>query len=416
MESKHDRCTRLDFEETVPVVRRAYESYKHRSVAEGRFVTDGDQNLNMPEILSQESTIGAQPSRAERSFYEIEPLKDSRWDELLERHPSSSVFHSKAWLESLRRTYGYESVAFTTSAPGEALHDALVFSKVESWLTGRRLVSLPFSDYCEPLLREPEDFELFVKRLENECQSERWRYIEIRPMELRGMRTPLSHATAEYTLHRLDLRPDIRAIFRGFHKDSIQRKINRARREGLTYAAGTTESLLDAFYRLLITTRRRHGVPPQPKSWFRNLIACFGESLQICVAFKGTRPVAAMLTLRYKDTLVYKYGGSEPRFNNLGSMHCLYWESIQRAKDLGLRVFDLGRSDAHQIGLIRFKSRWGASQSNLTYFRFTPSSEPMHMFEPAGTTWKTRAAKAVFARSPVGVLPALGSLLYKHIG
>ena len=123
-----------------------------------------------------------------------------------------------------------------------------------------------------------------------------------------------------------------------------------------------------------------------------------------------------MLTLRYKDTLVYKYGGSDSRFNNLGSMHCLYWESIQRAKALGLEVLDLGRSDAAQHGLITFKTRWGATLSNMTYIRFAPSDNPIHWFEPLGTTWKTRTGKSLIAHAPDFVLPMLGKFLYKHIG
>ncbi len=370
----------------------------------------------MVQTLSEEPTVGTQSSRSERPVYQIQPLKDPRWEELLERHPSASVFHSGAWLEALRKTYGYESIAYTTCAPGEPLHDGLVFCRVESWLTGRRLVSLPFSDYCEPLVRENGDLQIFVQKLQEEARSGPWRYIEIRPLESLGLLAPLRHASAKYTLHRLDLRPDLPTLFRGFHKSSIQRKIKRAKREGLTYQAGTSESILDAFYRLLTITRRRHGVPPQPKIWFRNLIECFGPALQISIALKGQRPIAGMLTLRHKNTLVYKYGGSDTRFNNLGSMHCLYWESIQRAKALGLEVFDLGRSDADQTGLITFKSRWGATPSNLTYFRFAPSHDPVHWFEPSGITWKTRVAKSMIAHAPTAVLPPLGSLLYKHIG
>jgi lipid II:glycine glycyltransferase (peptidoglycan interpeptide bridge formation enzyme) len=370
----------------------------------------------MPELLYEVPPSTVQESQTSSTLYRINPLEDPRWDELLERHPKASVFHSRAWLEALRKTYGYEPAAYTTSPSGESLKNGIVFCRVESWLTGRRLVSLPFSDYCAPLVDDPGEMQVFLNKLKQEAETGQWRYIEIRPTELLGMTAPLYHATAEYTLHRLDLRPNLQTIFDGFHRDSIQRKIHRAKREGLTSIVGTTESLLDAFYRLLVTTRRRHGVPPQPKRWFRNLIACFGEALQIGVAFKGHKPVAAMLTLRYKDTLLYKYGGSDTRFNNLGSMHHLYWESIQRAKSLGLRVFDLGRSDAHQGGLIRFKSRWGALQSNLTYLRLTPDEDPMHMFEPSATTWRTRAAKSVFAHAPAFALPAIGNLLYKHIG
>jgi hypothetical protein len=32
----------------------------------------------------------------------------------------------------------------------------LVFCRVRSWLTGRRSISLPFSDHCEPLVESHE--------------------------------------------------------------------------------------------------------------------------------------------------------------------------------------------------------------------------------------------------------------------
>jgi hypothetical protein len=370
----------------------------------------------MPETLSHEPTPETKSTRSQTQVHQLQPLSDPRWDGLLERHPGASVFHSKAWLEALRKTYHYEPIAYTTSAPGEPLRDGFVLCRVESWLTGRRLVSLPFSDHCEPLLQRAEDLQLFLQKLQEETNAEKWRYIEIRPLESLGKLTPLRLATAKYTLHRLDLRPDLPTLFRGFHKNSIQRKIKRAEREGLTFQTGTTDSILDAFYQLLTITRRRHGVPPQPKIWFRNLIECFGPALQISIAFHGHRPVAGMLTIRHKNTLVYKYGGSDSRFNNLGSMHSLYWEAIQRAKALGLETFDLGRSDVNQAGLITFKTRWGASFSNLTYFRFTRSDHPKHWFEPAGPTWKARAAKKMFAQMPTFFLPTLGNILYKHIG
>jgi CelD/BcsL family acetyltransferase involved in cellulose biosynthesis len=370
----------------------------------------------MPEVLSPETAVPTQAGRSRGEVYQIRPLEDPRWEGLLESHPRASVFHSRAWLEALRKTYGYEPIAYTTSAPDELLRDGIVLCRVESWLTGKRLVSLPFSDYCDPLLQRAEDLQIFVQKLREESQKENWRYIEMRPLESLGPVTPRPHACATYTLHQLDLRPDLQTLFRGFHKDSIQRKIKRAKREGLTCQSGTTEAILDTFYRLLTITRRRHGAPPQPKSWFRNLIEGFGSELQIRVAFSGRIPVAGMLTIRHKKTLVYKYGGSDVRYNRLGSMHSLYWESIQHAKDLGLETLDLGRSDADQIGLITFKGRWGATLSNLTYVRFTASENPIHWFEPAGATWRTRAVQRLLTHTPARILPAIGSALYRHIG
>jgi len=361
-------------------------------------------------------TVIPTDSSAPQALYRIEPLKDPRWDRFLENHSHASVFHSTAWLTALQRTYGYDSIAYTTSPPEEDLQNGIVFCCVESWLTGRRLVSLPFSDHCALLVQRVEDAKVLLAGIEQELRKGKWRYIEMRPLESVGGATLLQHPATTYTLHQIDLSPDLDALFASFHKDSIQRKIRRAEREGLLYVERSDASLLDAFYQLHVNTRRRHEMPPPPRNWFRNLMECFGESLKIRLAFKGERPVAGMLTLRYKDTLVYKYGGADTHFNNLGATHLLYWKSIQDAKNSGLRTFDLGRSDAHQTGLITFKSRWGSTKATLTYARFAVSKNFRDAFDSVGAGWKARIAKHAFAHAPSGVLSVLGNLLYKHAG
>src|ERR1700674_839023 len=90
-------------------------------------------------------------------IHKFDPLKDPRWPEFLHRHPDASIFHTPGWLEALRRTYGYQPVVFTTSPPTQELANGLLFCCIDSWFTGRRLVSLPFSDHCEPLTDNPEN-------------------------------------------------------------------------------------------------------------------------------------------------------------------------------------------------------------------------------------------------------------------
>ncbi|MGH9759464.1 MAG: hypothetical protein ACREAC_01340, partial [Blastocatellia bacterium] len=218
---------------------------------------------------------------AKLTAYAINPLTDSRWTPFLAGHPRATVFHSAEWLEALRRTYGYTPVAYTSSRPDEDLRNALLFCRVESWLTGRRLVSLPFSDYCEPLLESPADLQVLFSAAEKQSHAERCRYVEIRPLGSVEISTSLRRATEIYTFHELDLKPDLDTLFRNFHKNSTQRKIRRAEREGLTYRNEPASALLDSFYKLLIMTRGRHHLPPQPKIWFRNLVDCMGDALKI---------------------------------------------------------------------------------------------------------------------------------------
>jgi lipid II:glycine glycyltransferase (peptidoglycan interpeptide bridge formation enzyme) len=358
-------------------------------------------------MLATRSKIG--------TVHRLNPLEDGRWDRFVGKHPRASIFHTSAWLEALRRTYGYQPVAITTSAPDQDLEDAIVFCRVESWLTGRRLVSLPFSDHCEPLVEDPEALRVLVDSLKPESWQSKPKYIELRPMTTLADLPATFGPGQSFCFHQVDLSPSLDKLFSSFHKDSTQRKIRRAEREGLIYEEGRSEQLLDAFYRLMVLTRRRHLVPPQPIEWFRNLIEYVGESLKIRVAFKDQTAVAAILTLRHSDTLVYKYGCSDGQFSNLGGMHLLFWKSIQEAKNDGLRIFDLGRSDMDNEGLITFKNRWGATASELTYAR-TPVSGNSGAAKNASSGWKERLTKQAFTRVPDSILHSVGNILYKHVG
>jgi len=369
----------------------------------------------MCEGIKQEILVAATINDDPRAVYEVQPLTDRRWDEFLERHPRASVFHTTGWLKALRQTYGYEPIAYTTSPPGSDLRNAMIFCRVQSWLTGPRLVSLPFSDHCEPLVDDAADLYSVLSDLKERSRQKKWRYFEIRLMDHIEEPQGSFHSTYSYVLHQLDLSPNLETLFRGFHKDSTQRKIRRAEREGLTYQEGRSESLLDDFYRLFLLTRRRHRLPPQPRKWFLNLTQSLGEAAKIRVAFKDQRAVAAVMTLRYKDTLVYKYGCSDARFNSLGGMHLLFWRSIQDAKKDGLRTFDLGRSDREGTGLITFKDRWGATRSTLTYSRYTRSARSLDKYKATGD-WTLRIARRMFPLVPDSILAAAGQMLYKHIG
>jgi CelD/BcsL family acetyltransferase involved in cellulose biosynthesis len=342
--------------------------------------------------------------------FAFNPLQDARWQAFVESHPNGSAFHTNAWVEALQRTYGYEPVVYTTTQPEMPLTNGVLFCKVRSWLSGSRLVSLPFSDHCQPLA-EGRDLREILQWLKS-TQGKEWKYVEVRPLhgDSLGCESEIG-ASETFSLQLLDLRPDITALFRKFHKSCVQRKIQRAEREGLRYDEGRSEEHLARFYDLLVLTRRRHGLPPQPRLWFRNVIDCLRDRVLVRNVSRGEQPVASMITMEYKKTQVYKYGCSDSRFNNLGGNALLFWHAIRDAKEKGMEVFDFGRSEMENSGLISFKENWGARSMPLNYYRL-PARQPMH----ASTGWRARLAKSVFSMMPDALLTATGKLLYRHIG
>ncbi|MBX3300776.1 MAG: GNAT family N-acetyltransferase [Nitrospira sp.] len=341
----------------------------------------------------------------------INPLRDPRWPGFVEWHSAASVFHSRGWLRALQMTYGYEPLAVTTSRPTEPLTNALLCCLVRSWLTGDRVVSLPFTDHCEPLVEYIEQLRALCAHLEALRRIQGWRYAEVRTSRASLSATESFRECTIYQWHRLDLRPSLDALYKGFHKDCIRRRICHAERQGLRYEEGRNESLVRSFYDLIVLTRLRKHLPPQPFKWFQNLVACMGKDVCIRLAFKGGRPVAGILTMNHGKTMSYKYGGSDARFNHLGTTPMLFWQTIQAAKSVGMETLDLGRSDLENRGLIRFKERWGAQGVRLTLWR-SPADE----VSPSLERQKMRLAKTVCASVPDKMLVLAGRLMYRHVG
>jgi len=340
---------------------------------------------------------------------EIDPLRDRAWLQLVARDRRASVFHTPGWLEALRRTYGYEPVVLAiTSTAGEVTGGA-VFCRVSSWLTGRRMVSLPFSDHCEPLVRDNNELGYILTGLRDQLNLKGWKYLEMRPAEVDLGADWNLNKSKTFSWHRLDLRQTLDALFRGFHPDCIQRKIRRAEREGLLCEEGRSEGLLERFYRLLVMTRRKHLLLPPPFAWLRNLVACVGDNLKIRLASADGRPVAGILTLTHNLTLTYKYGCSDARYHRLGGTQLLLWKAIQDARGQGLEALDMGRSDWENTGLIKFKDRWGAARSTLTYWRLGSGATDFVAVTNTGV------ARQVFKHLSDDSLIRAGKLLYRHV-
>ncbi len=282
--------------------------------------------------------------------------------------------------------------------------------RVSSWITGTRLVSLPFADHCEPLLNDPGDLLTFANWLRAECDRQGWKYFELRPLMLQNESYGLQPSRS-YCLHQLDIRPDPDRIFQALHRNSIQRKIRRAEGERLSYEVGCSSNLLDEFYRLVLITRKRHRVLPQPRDWFANLVKCMDESVQIWLARKNVASIAALLTLRHRSTMIYKYGCSDGEVHNLGGMPFLFWKLIEESRASEAERIDFGRTELNNEGLITFKNRFGTSKSKLTYYRY-PNPESRELVAKRDSPFVRKVCSIL----PDAVSRMAGRILYRHIG
>ena len=109
----------------------------------------------------------------------INPLSYPGWDDLVIASGKGSFFHSSNWARVLHESYGYKPVYF--AFPTDDGHKALVpFMEVKSSITGKRGVSLPFTDYCEPIIPDGSTIGDVVEHSIRFGKSSGWRYVELR--------------------------------------------------------------------------------------------------------------------------------------------------------------------------------------------------------------------------------------------
>jgi hypothetical protein len=138
-----------------------------------------------------------------------------------------------------------------------------------------------------------------------------------------------------------------------------------------------------------------------------------GDRLQIRLARKDETPIAAILTLRHRSTVVYKYGCSDERFHHFGVMPLLFWRLIEESKALGVERIDFGRSDLDRESLIAFKDKFGTTKRLLTYYRYTSAAR---RGAEEGSAWSSQAMRHFCAVLPDAVLSTGGRILYRHMG
>lgn len=361
----------------------------------------------MAQVAVGARVPGKAAGKVERALALV-PQSDPRWRALLARSQAATPFHHPAWSSALAATYGYRPFAALLVAGDEPLAGLPVLEVSGPGPRRRRWLSLPFTDECAPLATDAEAHAALLAQLDARRRADGVRGLELRAEA--GV-----PGAAEWTAgvtHVLELAGDPEAVRSTFSRSQVQRNIARAQREGVRVERGEAEAdLVERFYRLHIATRRRQGVPVQPRRFFAELWRRVVEPGLgfVLVAYAGDEPAAAALFLAWKSTVIYKFGASDARRWPLRPNHLLFWEAIRASCEQGFRRFDFGRTELGNAGLRAFKAGWGTREQPLRYARFGAES-------PTGEREGLLAAavRSSVRRGPALWCRALGAALYRY--
>jgi CelD/BcsL family acetyltransferase involved in cellulose biosynthesis len=299
----------------------------------------------------------------------VDPLTDSRWRRLA-AGPKGSLFSSPPWLEVLAGCYGFDVAAVVGGDHPDEPSSGLCWCHVHDTF-GERIVSLPFSDYCDPIVGGDGHWDGLVGDL---VKSEL--PVTVRCLRehapLRDERFPVRHHAR---WHEIALGADLEAVA-GRFEDSARRAVRKAQKSGIRVEVAQDERDLRRFFDLHVQVRKRkYGLLPQPYRFFEGIWRRFVDPGmgRLLLAVHGATVAAATIYLEWGGRIYYKFNASDPAYLDRRPNDLLVWEGVQHGIAARCSAFDFGLSDADQEGLLRFKRKFATEEGDIVFAASAPA-------------------------------------------
>lgn len=334
------------------------------------------------------------------------------WDQFVLLHPQSTPFHTSNWLKTLQKTYNYLPLLYISYDHDKNLDGILPCFHIKSFITGNRLVSIPFSDYGGSLFYDSsKENQLLLNIIDN--ANGRLKYVELRSALDHNSRFSFHN---QYKFHTLQLCPQPERLIRNINKRTTRYSIDKAIKAGVRIKEENTLQGIESFYRLNVMTRKKHGLPPQPIEFFKNIYKnmILNRNAFLLLAIYDSKAIGAGIFIKFKDTVYYKYNASNPSYlSQKTPNHLLTWHAIKQACLQGFQTFDFGRTSSVNNGLSKHKEMWGAKPFNLSYSFYTLKNKMFYIHE---NDLFYRFFSKVCRHLPEKLLEKLGTRIYRHVG
>ncbi len=334
---------------------------------------------------------------------DLTPEREALWRDFVASHPAATVYHTLAWRDLLAETYRYRPVYRLAVEDGE-VRGVLPLMSVRSFLTGNRLVGLPFSHQVALLAGEEAATALIGAAVDSIGGKTRL-ILKTGPMEHGTSKVETQKTTA------LELSGSEEELWRGVSPKSGRSPVSQARRGGVTVSVRRDAEAIETYERLEFETRRRQGSPPYPRGFFSRLFRLVEDAVLLVGEHEGAI-VAGMVLLPFADSVLYAYGASDDRGRTSRANDMLVWEAILWSKKSGAGAFDFGSTPLSHPSLLKFKEKWGGKSVPLVHSVYPPS-------EQAGMTRDGAAAKlasSILRRLPAPLFGTVGPWLLRQVG
>lgn len=337
------------------------------------------------------------------------------WNEYARHHVDSHHAHRWEWreiIESIFKHKPYYLVAESDNS--EVIKGLLPLFHFKSFLFGDALISMPYLNGGGILADDPLTFAALDTKAKELASNLNVDYVELRH------RNPILNYGDTMTVRQhkvavaLTFQGDGDAVMKGFksgHRRKIRLPAKRGYRAEIMPGDDFTPEILDAYYQVFSRHMRDLGTPVYPRQLFKTTLATFGQDAHICVAFKGDEPASCGITIAHRDRMEFPWVASLRKFHSDFPNTWLYWLAMEKALELGYKVFDMGRSSLDS-GPLRFKQQWGGDEIPLHWYYHEGKGTVPDVNPNSG---KFAAMVAVWRRLPIPVANTMGPYITRSL-
>lgn len=330
------------------------------------------------------------------------------WQDFLQSQSKATIYHTPNWKIFIEKTFDYKPhYIFATDESGQ-LNGMLPLFEVKSRLTGNRLCSVPFAHECG-CLGDKNTSNALVGEAVRIASRSYIKKIEIRSTVIH----PQFKVKNSFCSHILELSQNPEETWRLLDRRSTRWAVRKAEKLGVSVTSSTNTEDLKEFYELNCITKQNLGVPCHPWEFFKNLFSLLEGHVKLYLSeYKGSI-IGGGVMVCYKNQVLYSYGAADPCYLNLHPYNAFIWKSIEDACISGFHTYDFGRTYHDNIGLIKFKKKWGTQERKIGYSFHPTTCRPVVTERDSAIC---RLGNSVIRAMPMSSYKAFSSSMIRHFG
>lgn len=297
------------------------------------------------------------------------------WDNFVQSHPFGWLCHLSSWQRVLSSCVRIKFCYFLAivDEPSGRIAAGLPVYETKSLTLNKKLISAPLTTIFDPLVSNREQLAVLLSRVLSLLRSTGSSKLVVKTLHAGKLSEQMGGLKDNsFRYHYLDLNKDLDSLWKQAHRSCLRQHINKAIHKGVKVRLAENKNDLRLFYQLYSSTRKRHGLPAIPYTYFETIWDIYQplNYVYFLLAEYEHSVISFLMAFKFKDKFSAEALGWDDHFRWLTPSAITFWEAIKLAKQLGCRQFDFGRTSLNNENLIRFKRHWGSEEIEMPQYIF----------------------------------------------